>query len=187
MKKKKNKVVFPTFVVFAEPTYEEMTPKEYVEHIESYFKMAVKYLRLSGKKNADLRELLVQWGIWSRQVNKQLRWIINQDLPWDPQSIGHFQRSKMQYKLAYAYWWNRTHYLETFRKNFFGQISSRKHIDAGKKNIMHMIIRGMGPEEVKNVSPEFYDLVERLSKKKELSRKETDNALDGKPAPTNDF
>lgn len=172
MKQKKTKI--PHFNSLPEDVYMLWNPKQFYEHITEEFNKANIYLRKAGRYGADLRELLVRYGVWSRPMNQVLRRLIKRS----GEDVKN-AREQAQYKLAYAFWWNRTHYIETYRKGFFGQISDRKKINEGMQNLRRMIELNYGPEEIKKESPAFFDLIERLALKRELSDKETKAVLDG--------
>jgi len=203
MKKKKNRkeIPPPEFVMLEADTYVEIEPRDLFEHIEYNYKAAIIYLRRAGKHNADLREVLVRWGVWSRRMNVLLRARIHKSIPMDylihkedegennlqASKVAAFQHNIMQLKLVYGYWWNRTHQLEQYRKSFFGRISDRKNIDQGAISIRNMLINDVGIEEIKTNAPNFYNLIERLATKKELSKEETEQVLDTGIGRVNSF
>lgn len=189
---KQKKIPVPEFNCLPEDVYMLWKPKQFFEHIMVEFNKANLYLRKAGRTGADLRELLVRYGTWSRPMNMALRKLMarNTFMGEEVEGEGSSEsaREQAQYKLSYGFWWNRTHYIETYRKGFFGQIADRKKINQGMQNIRRMIEANFGPEEIKAESPAFFDLIERLAKKKELSAKETEAVLDGdENVRTNDF
>jgi len=170
MKKKQKKITVPQANSRTEEEYREMPPKVIYAHIDTEFRKMNSYLMLTGRQ-ADLRETLVRWGVWSRKMNviirKRMKTLEGKDLA--------------QLKLAYAYWWNRTHFLETYRKGKLQAIINKKNFEAGKKSIKQLMSLDMTGEELQKKYANFYELVNRLSGEKELSREETDRALDGDP------
>jgi hypothetical protein len=138
-----------------------------------------------------MREVLVRYGIWSRKMNIILRKIINTPIPPEikenEEAFEKAQTNQFQYKLAYGYWWNRSHYLESYRKSFLGGMKDRKMIDKGKENLQRMIVNEFTPDQVKQLDESFYNLIEKLSNKKELTAEETTDVLDGKGGRKNKF
>lgn len=201
-KKKKTKTIpLPEFSMFPAEVYGKLTPKEIVTHIEYNFRVADLYLKKTGKRKADLREVLVRWGIWSRRMNVILRARINQNIPQaillhknDPKEnaeqekkVQSFQHNIVHLKLAYSYWWNRAQTLEQYRKSFFGRIADRKALEIGKHTLTTMIESNASLPMIKEKAPKFWSLVERLSQKKELTAEETESVLNGGPGPVNDI
>lgn len=175
---KKNKIPVPKFDIYMPNDYMEMKPWDFFKHIDTESKKAIAYLKKSGKQS-DLRTLLVNWGKWSRNTNTILRRHIYSTDPLDPNVIEEHKINVLHYKLAYSYWWNRTHYIETYRKGFFGQISDRKNINEGKNNIEKLLKSNLNAEELRETAPDFFNLVDKLSTKRELSKEETEKVLDG--------
>lgn len=199
MKKKKKKapVEFPEFEILNSITYYQMTPPEFVKHIMVNFNKAMSFLRRAPRTQPNLRELHIRYAEWSRAMNIVIRKIMRDlenmanELRPVKEGEGYPSISTRQllvkYKLAYSLWWNRTHYVETFRKGFFGQLSDRKNINIGYNNIINMMKEDLTDEEFKARAGQFWELIDKLSKKKELTAQETLDALDGKPTRENKF
>ena len=199
-KKKRSKVIpLPEFIVYEGATYSEITAMDLFNHIHTNFHSAQVYLKRTGKKNADLREVLVRWGVWSRRMNTIIRARINKPIPQEylykkedekenkqqELKVLQYQHQIMQLKLAYGYWWNRTHKLETYRKSFFGRFADHNSFDQGEKAIKNMIINNVGIEQIKSNAPSFWNMIEKLATKKELTAEETESVLDGSGGPVN--
>ena len=193
-KKKRNKVIpLPEFIMYEGATYSEITAMDLFNHIHTNFHAAQVYLKRAGKVNADLREVLVRWGVWSRRMNTIIRARIDRPIPAEylykkedeeenklqEIKVLAFQHQIMQLKLAYGYWWNRTHKLESYRKSFFGRFADHNSWDQGERAIKNMIMSDVGIEQIKNNAPSFWNMIERLATKKELTAEETEQVLDG--------
>jgi len=195
MKNKKKSIPVPTIEHWTTIQYETALPIDFVKLIDKNYNSMIVYIKKTGRAFTDLREVLIRWGVWSRDMNTILRKRINIEITPLEHATNEFERDdilgkqklKTHLKLAYAYWWNRTHSLEMYRKSFFGKISDRKNIDSGMNTIKGMLMADFTEEYLQEKYPHFYDLVNRLSKKKELTEEETKAALDGGIAPVNDF
>lgn len=174
MKKNKKKIPLPEFDIYDTlEEYEDMGPVGILDFMDEQLRRAVVYLKKAGRSNADLEYILIHYGRYSRAMNIHLRKIMaRDDCPYS-------------WKVAYSYWWNRTHHLETYRKSFFSAMGDRKQIDQGQKMIRKIVIEGMDPEQVQALSNDFAALIERLSSKEELKEDEIKDVLAGKEVTKN--
>jgi hypothetical protein len=157
--KNKKKIPLPEFTSFDRDTYLNMNPWAFRDHILKEANKALSYIK-KARASCDLRQLLIDYGVFSRKMNVILREIIKMETD---------QNIAIHYKLSYAMWWNRTHLIETYRKGFFGQIADRKNINLGMKNINKWMDSGITPENMTKISPAFFDLIENLSTKKDTT------------------
>jgi len=131
--------------------------------------------RCGGSKYADLLKMFVDYGAASRALNVVIRARMAAAMGLDLTML----------KVAYAYWWNRTQYLESYRKSTFGQLSTRKHLDAGKKSILDLLNSGYTAEQIQEKYGKFMDLVNGLAAKSELDDDEIRKIFQGEEVTRN--
>jgi hypothetical protein len=172
--KKKKSVDVPTFGSLSDvKVIESMGPKGVMEYIDNNLNTGLRYLRAMGPKRCDMRGLFIRYGQYSRKLNTALRKIME-----DPKSHYHW-------KLAYAYWWNRTHYLETYRDSFLGGASDRKKIDEGKATLRTAVSKMRDEDEARKTIGAFMKMVDKLGLKRELDEDEINKVFDGEEVTRN--
>jgi hypothetical protein len=177
-KKKRKQLPIPEFVL--PETYKKLSPIEIVKVIDDFFLKFVSYVKRSGgPKYANMLDLFIAYGQASRTLNVSVR-----------KRMKEAQRDKnlalLKLKLAYGYWWNRTQYLESFRKSGIGQLLTRKNLDEGKKNIKEFILDDKLTDELlRERYSEFAQLIDTLSTKSELTDKDIKDVLSGKEVTKN--
>lgn len=207
--KKKQTPKMPNFsdLILHPKTYRDLGPFGIITLIDDMLKRAVLYLKKAGKKEAEMRELFIRYGQCSRAMNSELRRIIkeksevpkdfNTEISKEPLSMEQMKQAAVKetlgfdddlfrWKLAYAYWWNRTQFLETFQKSFLGGMTDRKNINIGANRIITWM--RLKPAEIKARAEKesaFSDLIERLAKKTELTEVEIQEVFDGKEVTKN--
>ena len=169
---KTKKIELPELTEYSENIYLLMNPDEYKELIFSNALKITNYIAKTKKQNCDLYGALVKWGSFSNKMNKILRMHINkafigkENYPaLKSKEKKQFDLEIFQYKIVYALWWNRTHYFDTYRKSFFGQISTRKNILEGLNNLLNLYHLKVLPNQLNKRWSSFIKLIDRLSTK----------------------
>lgn len=152
----------------------KMTPSAIIKQIDTAVKAILQYI---GPRRGKLTlkqwkkmwvEIEIEYGAWSNILNKCVRAhmftsaeLMNTEK--DPVKIKLNQTMHNHFSWAYAYWWNRFHYINTVlkSKSGLGGRSTKNGIEHGRVTLKKLINSEITEDML---HPKFKELIQNLKK-----------------------